>query len=262
MIAHGRSGTSLFMNILRSHRDVVAVGETAPLLFGSYNAMERVRGTIRADPELGGAEAHDARCGKAVRAMYLASFADDGAKRWTQKPINVPYTFNLMPGVRQFRHKAAWYWKALGTTFPESTNLTILRHPYDVVLSSAEYWGMPQRRAWDGIVQMARILNHPASDVQFAVSHARLVTEPETEVARLLNFLDLSPDPHCLKAVDRVYVPRRRETRIPKSEMEDHVARGFSRKDSWSQLELGHVRNRDRDILVALWARFGETLTF
>ncbi|MEM8869555.1 MAG: sulfotransferase [Pseudomonadota bacterium] len=262
MIAHGRSGTSLFMNILRAHPDVVTVGETAPMLFGSFQAMERVRGTIRPDPEVGGREKHNERCGKAVRAMFLASFPDKGEPRWMQKPINAPYAMGLLKGVRQYRHKAAWYWNALNTTFPDSTNLTILRHPYDVVLSSSEYWGVPTKRAWDGVVNMARILNHPASDVRFAVSHARLVSEPDAEVSRILSYLDLTPHPGCFKATERVYVPKRQATRIPKTKMQDHVARAFSRKTDWSRMDMSKFRNRERDILVALWARFGETLTF
>ncbi len=261
MIAHGRSGTSLCMSILRAHPDVTTVGETASMLFGAFHSMERVGGTIRPDPELGGREAHNARCGKAVRAMYLASFPDD-SPRWMQKPINVPFITHVLPGMRRFRQKADWYWNALHTTFPGSTNVTILRHPYDVVLSAAEYWKVPQLRAWKGIVNMARILNHPASNVDFAVVHARLVDDSKTEVARFLDHLNLSHHPKCFAATDKVYVPQRKTNRVPKSDMPEHVVRGFSRRDSWSRLQMSDFRNREREVIAAMWARFGETLEF
>lgn len=264
MISHGRSGTSLIMNILGQHPDVLACGETAPMLFGTWHAMEKVRGIIRPDPELGGGGDHDARCAKAVQAVFLATFPDgrDSAVEWMHKPINIPWVMNHLPGVKDFDLRAAWYWRVLHRSFPESRNITILRHPYDVILSAAEYWGAPHQKTWEALIRMARVLTHADSNVGLALSHARLVEEPDSEVARLLDHLSLVRDPACFRATGKVYVPRRQETRVAKSAEPDLVARGFSRREQWDSIDRSDFTDTDRDILAAMWSGFGETLEF
>ena len=171
LISRGRSGTSLVMNILKGHPDMIAVGETAQMVFGVWHSLEKSKGIIRPDPILGGVDNHDARCGKAVRAAMLATFPDTGHKEWMQKPINMPWVMRHFPKAMKMPARGAWYWNAFHESFPDSRNITILRHPYDVVLSSMDYWKVPQRRAWVGIVEMAQVIDHPDSNIDYAISH-------------------------------------------------------------------------------------------
>ena len=263
MISHGRSGTSLAMNILGQHPDVLACGETAPMLFGTWHAMEKERGIIRPDPERPPGD-HDARCAKAVRAVFLATFpdGDSAAAEWMHKPINIPWVMNHLPGLKDWDEKAGWYWRVLHGSFPGSRNITILRHPYDVVLSAAEYWGAPHGKTWEQLVRMARVLIHPESDVGLGLSHARLVEDRDAEVARLLDHLGLPHHPSCFRATGKVYVPRRNESRIAKADEPELVSRGFSRRDQWAGIDMAGFTRADRDILAAMWSRFGETLDF
>ena len=90
LIANGRSGTSLVMHILGDHPDVDACGETQQVLTGVWHAAERMKGIIRPDQTLDQDAPHDVRCGKAVRAAFLATFPDTGAAEWFHKPIGVP----------------------------------------------------------------------------------------------------------------------------------------------------------------------------
>ncbi|WP_112320403.1 sulfotransferase [Oceanibium sediminis] len=263
LVSHGRSGTSLVMNILGAHPDVMTVGETAPMLFGIWHAVERVKGIIRPDPELAG-EDHDARCAKAVRAAFLATFPDPdpAPAHWMQKPINMPWVTNHLPGIRDMQGKAAWYWHAFHSSFPESRTITVLRHPYDVVASAMEWWNASPQGAWDNLVRMAKVIDHPDSGVAMALSHQRLAEDPAPEVARLLTHLGLRDDPACLAAVDRVYVARRGTGPLAKGDVPERVASAFSRQDRWSTIDMSGYTTADRDALAAMWARFGEHLQF
>ena len=262
LIANGRSGTSLLMNVLRAHPDVTPTGETAQIVFGVWNAVERARGVIRPDPELGGPEAHDARCAKAVRAAMLATFPEADTPRWMQKPIGLPWVLNHLPGAPDAAARGAWYWNAFSTSFPDAQVITILRHPYDVVLSAAEFWGSDHRHAWARIVDIARVLDHPDNRVGFAVSHARMVSEPEAEVARLLDHLGLSHAPACFGATGKVYMPKRRVQRAAPDDAPEVVERGFARRAEWENLDRSGFTDAEHEVLVRLWARFGERLDF
>lgn len=263
LISNGRSGTSLTFNIFRAHPDFDVCGETAPFLFGTWYSMEKIKGVIRKDYELGANADHNLRCAKVVQSAFIAAFEDNEKTQWMHKPIGVPWTFRMLEAQgMKFNQCIKWYWDVMDTSFPDGRNITILRHPYDVVLSAAKYWGNTHANAWKAIVRMARIINHSRSNIDFGLSHARLVEDRDTEIARLLDHLNLEHHPACFEATDRVYVAERRERPKPKEAMADHVKRGFSHKDSWSEIDMSSFTQRDRDAIVAMWARFGEELTF
>lgn len=263
LISYGRSGTSLAFNILAAHEDVDGCGETMPLLFGTWEGAQRLKGVVRSDGEPGPETDHRARCGKAVRAAFL-SFFESPAPDWVHKPINVPWTIPnpVRNDPARFEQAAADYWQTMAFSFPQSRNLTILRHPYDVVLSARAYWKYPLDHIWRSIVNMAQIVNHADSDISFAISHQRLVTEPEVEIRRLLAHVGLSEDPACFAAAEKVYVPKKGAGRRPKAKMADHVARAFSHRERWDSIDMSGFTDADREIIAAMWARFGEELTF
>jgi len=261
LIANGRSGTSLVMHVLGDHRDVDACGETQQLLVGSWHAAERAKGLVRPDPTLGEDAKFEARCAKVVRNAFLAMFPDTGTPRWMHKPIGVPWVFGLPPFRKMQPHeRIAWYWRVIGQSFPKGRNITVLRHPYDVVLSAAQYWGVTHVAAWRSVVTMARIIAHPASDIDFAVSHARMTENPDAEVARLLTALDLEPDPASVDATGKVFVPKMGMNKVPKHAVPDQVSRGFSRRTAWHEIDMSEFTDAQREVLTAMWARFGEEL--
>ena len=261
LIAHGRSGTSLCMNVLRAHPDVTACGETGALLFGSYHATEMAAPNIRPHPQLGPLATPQDRAAHAVRLLFLDNFQSD-RPRWVHKPINVPQALALAPRLNNLEGQLAWYWDTYHRCFPDSLTFSVLRHPYDVMLSSRDYWGLTPHRAWQNIVKMAQIIAAPGSDITFAVSYERLVNTPEAEVARMLDHLHLTPHRACIRATEQVYVPQPKTPDQPKAKAVERVERGFSRRHTWDQLDMSHIRNEDRDTLIAMWARFGETLEF
>ncbi|MBL4806608.1 MAG: sulfotransferase [Rhodobacteraceae bacterium] len=169
LIANGRSGTSLVQGIFSHHPHFDTCGETASLLFGVWYATEQLKGLVRPDLELGSEGDFDQRCGKAVRASFIATFRAPKKTFWMHKPISIPWVWQVLKnhGLTD-AECVTWYWNALNTAFPEAVNITILRHPYDVVLSAMAFWGISAKAAWTSIVKMARILAHPDASVKYA----------------------------------------------------------------------------------------------
>ena len=264
LVSYGRSGTSLVHRVLGSHPDVDACGETQPLIFGTWEATSRVRNVIRRDIHLPQGVDFDERCAKAVRAVFLGHFDAPGKPRWAHKPINLPYTFERRQkdNPRKMDRALDTYWPIMTACFPQATNITVLRHPYDVALSAQAYWGHPIERIWRHVVRMAQVIDHPDSPIRFAVSHARMSQEPEPEIARLLDHVGLSHDPACFAAATKVYVSAKGAGAKPKAQMTDHVERAFSHRDRWSELDRSSFTDADHEVLTRMWARFDETLTF
>lgn len=263
LVSFGRSGTSLIYNILSAHPDVDGCGETQPLIFGPWEGARRVGGVIRPDATLPKGTPHDTRCARAVQAVFLSMFPSN-LPRWVHKPINVPFTVNERQRKfpKRFERHAAHYWHVLGHSFPRGQVITVLRHPYDVVLSAKRYWDNPVESIWRSIVCMAQILDHPDTPVTLALRHKTLVEDPEPEIARLLDHVDLSHHPACFAAADKVYVPERGKGRQPKAKMTDHTARAFSHRAEWHQLDKSSFTDEDHEILIRMWAKYGETLSF
>lgn len=259
LVSMGRSGTSLVSNILRAHPDVQFCGETSPLLFGTWEGAQRTRGHI---PPHAATISHDARAAGAVQAAFLASFDAPGTPHWFQKPINVPWSIpdHLRDDPAMHARIGAGYWRAMAACFPRGQVITILRHPYDVLISAIGYWDNPASRIWRNMVVMARILTHPDSPVTLALRHAAFVDDPASEISRLLDHLGLGHHPACYRAPDLVYVPAPGRTRRPRAEEPQVLARNFAHRDRWADLDLSFATPDDRTALSALWAHFGHEL--
>ncbi|WP_112320402.1 sulfotransferase [Oceanibium sediminis] len=263
-ISYGRSGTSLAFNILAAHPDVDGCGETAQMLHGVWDGSQRLKGVVRPDRELGPDVDHRERSGKAVRAAFLSFFDNPDKPHWVHKPINVPQTIRPQQQAKPhgMRRAGENYWDAMRYSFPDSTNMTILRHPYDVLLSAIAYWGFTVEHIWRQLVNMAILIDHEQSDITFALSHQRLVEDPDTEIRRLLDHVGLEEHPACFEAAGRVYVPRKGAGHQAKESMTDHTARAFSHKAKWDELDTSSFTRVEKDIIAKMWARFGEELTF
>ncbi len=261
LVGYGRSGTSLIMHVLGDHPNVEICGETQSLIAGTWHAAERLKGIVRPDQTLADGADHRDRCAAAVRAAFLAMFPPNGRPRWMHKPIGIPWVFHTEKfSSLPFQDRCAWYWDVFGRCFPDAKVLTILRHPYDVVLSAERYWGTPHDRSWRGIVSMARLLDHADSRVDHAVSFAEMASDPEAEITRLLTFAELPDHAAPFAAAQAVYVPQMGQNRVPKARLTDLVGRRFSHRARWRDIDQATFTQDDRDIMSAMWQRFGFSL--
>lgn len=262
LIANGRSGTSLCQAIFSHHPDFDTCGETGALLFGVWHSVEQLKGIVRPDRFLPADSSFDLRCGKAVRAAFITTFRAPNKKYWVHKPIGTPWVWSRIKQTSTAEEAAAWYWRALTTAFPQSKTITILRHPYDVVLSASEYWKIDVKAAWRSIVNMAEILEHPASSVVHAVDYDQLLHDPAGETLKLFDAVDRPFHTDCLKAFEKLWVQQQKSKPGQISAAPDKIKQNFSRRESWASLKTSDFSNQDHDTLIRMWAKYGVELRF
>ncbi len=108
----------------------------------------------------------------------------------------------------------------------------------------------------------AGVFDHAGMRDGEADVRGRVVDDPGPEVARLLAHLDLDPDPASVSATGKVFVPEMGTNKVSKDAVPDQVRRGFSRREAWHQIDMSEFEEAQREVLVAMWARFGEALEF
>lgn len=262
LIANGRSGTSLIQSIFKNHPAFDICGENAALIFGVWHSTERLEGLVRPDNSLGPGADFKLRCGKAVRAATLETFRRPGKKHWMQKPIGVPWVWWALDrqGMTE-AERIEWYWQVLKYSFPEGENITVLRHPYDVVLSAEKYWKITFRQAWSSIVKMARILGHPSARISHAVSYDMLVQEPLAETERLFEAINRPFSTKTLLAFEKLWVPDMDTRQTEMKATHPRKLAQFSRQSDWGQLRNESFTQEERDVICAMWQRYGVELT-
>lgn len=263
LLANGRSGTSLIQSIFSNHPGFDTCGETAAQIFGTFHATDRLEGLVRADFRLPKDASFKARSGKATRAALLETFRNPNTRFWMHKPIGVPWVWQAL-GQSELSEedRIKWYWDVLAYTFPESENITVLRHPYDVVLSAENYWGITLKQAWGSIVRMAQILGHANANIRHAVVYDRLVQEPLAETERMFTAIDRPFNPSCLRAFEHIWVPEMGERKQALDNSHARHKAKFTRKGDWGRVQDAGFSQEDHDILAAMWHKYGVSLSF
>jgi hypothetical protein len=248
LITSGRSGTSLLAAVFQQHADVQFVGETANLIFYTYEALDSSNSII---PSLFEGETwvpNDERAGRVVREAFLTSFPDS-RRFWFQKPIGIPMPLATRFNEKEWSEAAEWYWKVLGRSFPKGKFFTVLRHPCDVVLSAKAYWGYDEATSWWSVGFMAYLLAHPASLIQHVISYDELVQHPEQQVRDLFMFLDIPFRNEVLNAFSQ-----RHASTKERSGLNTKVT---TRRDEWSQLNPALAKPLYFNSTVELFEKHG-----
>ena len=263
LIANGRSGTSLIQSIFGNHPAFDICGETAAQIFGTFHATDRLEGLVRADNLLEPNVDFKERSGKATRAAILETFRRPGKRYWMHKPIGVPWVWNAL-GQRGLEEddRIKWYWDVLAYSFPESMNITVLRHPYDVVLSAEHYWGITLKQAWGSIVRMAQILSHKNANIKHAVVYDLLVQEPLAETERLFSAIERPFNPASLHAFEHLWVPEMGKQKVDLKDDNPRLQAQFARKKDWERVRAAGFSQGDHEVLTAMWEQYGAKLAF
>ena len=247
LISTPRSGTSLVFRIFAAHPDFAVAGETAHLIFGPWYAAERTEGIVLPTQEDGRRLSMEERATRVVHSAFLTLFHDEKS-RWMHKPIGVPEYLRLVTQ-RQGREAALeWYWNVLKHVYPEGSFITILRNPFDVVLSQMDFFGWEAEQIWQGIAKLARILTHPNSLISYAIVYSDLIAEPERTLREMFDEINVPYHPRVMNAMERIHAPATgREQIDPKS---------TSRSDNWSKLNPECVTPGIERAITRLWNKF------
>lgn len=253
LISAGRSGTSLIQGIFNHHPDFEICGETAGLILPAFKAAENVQNYA---PRIKGMD-KPTRAGAGVRGMFLGMFPGE-AEQWFQKPLGA---INSKAYQRKPAAYLAWYWSAMLSSFPEGRFITVLRHPFDVVLSRRKWFEESDGEAFGTLAEMANVINAEQSPIRVAIRYRELVAEPEAELRRVFGEIGVRWDPACLAAMGTAYVTERKaDFRRPVADVQEKVAKGFSSRERWDEVDAGALAPAARAALDAMWARFGEEI--
>ena len=256
LIGGGRSGTSLLQNSFGSHPDCEIVGESADLIFGVWHACQLSEGIVRGDKQGEELVSEPARRANAVRAVFLSMFPSE-KKYWMQKPISLPYCFHyFMSENSAYSEFCAWYWDVASNVFPHGKYFTILRHPFDIVLSAKDYWARTIERSLDELVYVADLITHPRSRVDYAVSYDRLLIDPESELRKLCEFAEIPFHSQMVDATKRIYVPTPGVMEGSNDQLRQRTDQKFSRSEHWSTVARAASQSQLESI-AALWQKFG-----
>lgn len=244
IVSYGRSGTSLLSWVLGNHPDVDFIGETAQMVFWTWLAVEQSHTVVRTNGDKPQAVTRESAvfCGEAVRSVFRGLFPST-KKYILQKPIGMPEAFWYLK-LKKIEC-AAWYWNALNHSFPDGKFLTILRNPLDVAISAALFWNVPLRDVLLQLGEMADLITHKDSKIDYAVEYDRLVAEPEAQIRALCRHLSLDFHPAMLEALATRHVPQKED-----------VNYGAASAELNKCIESEEARAALRKI-EAMWARFG-----
>lgn len=251
LISYGRSGSSLLSKIFELHPDFSMVGETGNFMFDLWKGYEFSTGQFAPSIEDGQWIADDVRAGRMVRASFLSCFPDD-KKKWFHKPIGVPIAVSSKFTEEDWDKAATWYWNAINSSFPKAKFFTILRHPFDVVLSAKSYWGFDEGAIWWNYGFMSYLLLHPLCPVEYAISYEEMVLDPESIIKSLFDYIEVPFHEKIMHAFTTVHAS---------SKGREYVASNkFARKNEWSQLDKREINPKYLDIILSLFNKYNKNI--
>jgi hypothetical protein len=246
IVGAGRSGTTRLNAVLGAHRDVYMIGETSFLLPKLWATITEVRNFSRR-PRLGQLARQTRPEWQALswaefRQQQLIDDAEgiapllaeiESAEGTRMQRALGAFFAELMiaPPVWKPRwgFKEIWAggdafpydWDLYRAAFPEARFVQSVRHPIDYVRSMFSNMGATDVTEadaayalgqWVTMVRHARRLRDTGRYVEFRME------DFDEELPRILEALDLSPDPACLEAARHEYLPSaRRPVPVPAS---------------------------------------------
>lgn len=232
LIAYGRVGSTLLLDVFRRHHHIQALGETVQLIFNSWLDKEK---ELNDNGQTISNEQLNFLCGDAVRSTFLRIFHDT-RQAWFQKPIGAPNALFYKFGeykVDDWPLLAEWYWTVMSHSFPDARYFTVLRHPFDIILSAKKKWKTPEERTWRNLGLIAFLLTHPMSKVDYAISYDDLIAKPEETLGQLFTHLNLEFDPQSLNAFSTLHLAS------PGREIKDGEVPNW--KQEWDSLDMSYA---------------------
>jgi len=239
LIGNGRSGTSLVSQVFSAHPDITYIGETVNLIQSTYYSI--ASGLPKRKKE---------RIPELIRNIFTHLYPTK-EKYWFHKPIGAPIIHSNFKDIDQF---CEWYWKVFDRVFPHASCFTVLRHPYDVIVSSVDWWGRPEKSIIKSNYIVAKIISHPSSRVKYAVHYEELLKKPEENVRGLFNYLGIDYHPDTLKAFDKNWSVKGHQNG---SDLSENVKKKYnSKKEKWDTINQDNLTQEFIEATNKVWEKF------
>ncbi len=227
-----RSGTSVLYRAFAYHPDIDAAGESAGLIFTSWRALEQISGLTR----YGRMEKKDFGPDAAglVRHAFLTVLPSD-KKEWMHKPIGLPRIYRDFVEEPDSDEFVGWYWSVFRQCFPQSRNLAIVRHPFDILLSARSY-GIRDAGAWRTLRFLYRSLVLAREELRIVVHYDELIANPVAALKRICEAVALDFHPNMPKAFDTLHVPAKGTIFGTAEELAEKRKTAFSHRGDWEEL--------------------------
>lgn len=247
LVSYGRSGSSLLSKVFELHPDFGFAGETGNFICDLWRSYEFSSGVIPPLYEEGKLVSHPERQVRLVQESFLGCFPDE-KKNWFHKPIGVPNVLSSKFTDDEWDAAATWYWNVMNSTFPNAQYFTILRHPFDVVLSAKSYWGYDEATIWWNYAFMSYLLSHPLCPIQHAVSYEEMISSPETTIKSLFNFLQIPFHENVMRAFNTVHASSKGRENVNSNTI--------SRKDEWSKLDFTQINPKYLKLILDVFDKY------
>ncbi len=254
VISMPRSGSTLVSAIFDQHPQVHSVGETANLIFDSWNAVEFSRGVLRPSFNQDGKLLETSEKAAGVIQQTFISLFKSPIDAWFHKPIGIPKILWQKFDDTEWAEAAEWYWEVMLNAFPESKYFTLLRHPCDVVLSTEKHLGFEQASTWRQLAFMAYILTYPTAPVDYAIHYEQLVNNKEETTKDLFDYLELPFNAKVLEAFKEVHIGSKGRR--------DAGSISSTRKDEWQEIDSTAVTRSQLTLIENLFNKFGYPISW
>jgi hypothetical protein len=250
LIGNGRSGTSLVLKMFEKREDTFVVGETANMIHSVWDSLSRSLPSCRIpDAE----KTHKQIYQQSVRSTFLRAFNTEH-DFWFQKPIGVPSVRAFYKNDEEF---ITWYWETFKAVFPKAKCFSVIRHPLDVLVSSYSYWGRDYTQMTKSHTTMAKILTHKDSMVDYVLVYEKLLANPEKEVRKLCDYLEIPYSASMLEAMKRVHVPKiGADVQEVEQISKERKGKQFSHSERWSEVPDTALTQELIDATEGVWAKY------
>ena len=251
----GRSGTTLLQNILGTTGDVQVCNETPALVFGAYRGGELTAGS--ADRDVTPTNGAVAAVQGALRAVLPSA-----KRRWCQKLGGILHFIKwdmINEADRDYAAKPypfpySWYWRVLRESFPNSTDVLIVRDYRDVIISRQQYSGWQPADIAADVATYFNLLAHPAAKIDHFIRYEELVADPAGTTDRLIAQLGLANASGIPRAFGWHASPSGGET------LADARSRGFSWAGRYDEVITDTMRQMVSPAVHRLEQRLGVAL--